>query len=125
MELGKTVLAHSHRFIHAMFAIDAVRRPVGEAGGSPQLRAFLDAAGQMLAVLRDTVETGERPVAPRGDLRALQQDLAATLERDPGRVGGAANVAILIDATDRITNSLDTLFGALRRMVSPGTAPVG
>ncbi len=125
VELGKTVLAHSNRFIHAMFAIEAVRRSVLEAGGSPQLRSFLDAAGAMLAAVQTTVETGERPVAPRHDLRTLQQDLAAALDRDPDRVGGAANAAILTDATDRITNSLNTLFGALRRMVSPGTAPVG
>ncbi len=79
----------------------------------------------MLAALGRTVETGDRPVAPHADLRALQQDLAATLARElrpPSE--DAANVAILIDATDRITNSLDTLYATLRRMVSPGTAPV-
>jgi uncharacterized membrane protein YccC len=125
IEVGNTVLAHSHRFIHAMLAVDAVRVPVRRAGGLPELRPFLDAAAEWLAAIRAAVESGGRPSMPRRALRPLQQDLAAALDRDPDQVGGAGNTAIIIDATDRIANSLDTLFGALRRIVSPGSAPVG
>jgi hypothetical protein len=124
IELGNSVLAHTHRFIHAMVAIDAVRVPVREAGGVPQLRDFLDAAGEVLAAVGTSVRTGERPAPVRHPLRPLQQRLAAALNRDPAPAGGAANAAILVDATDRVTNSLDTLYAAVRRMVSPGTAPI-
>ncbi|HEU5265189.1 MAG TPA: FUSC family protein [Jatrophihabitans sp.] len=121
IELGNTVLAHSHRFIHAMMAIDAVRVSVREAGSVPQLPAFLRAAADALGVLQAAVGSGNRPAGPRRALRPLQHELAATVERDPGRVGGIANAAIIIDATDRVANSLDTLLGALRGRSAPST----
>ena len=58
IEVGNTVLAHSHRFIHAMLALDAVRVPVRSAGGLTELRPFLDAAAQWLAAIGQAVRDG-------------------------------------------------------------------
>ncbi len=114
VELGTTVLAHTHRFIHAMLSIDAVRVPVREAGGLPDLAAFLAVAGESLEAARDAVLSG-LPPAKVPDLRPRQEGLAALLAADPDRVGGVETAATLSEATDRVTNSLDTLLAELRR----------
>ena len=114
VELGRTVLAHTHRFIHAMLSIDAVRGPLREAGGVPELTTFLAAAGQALDAARVAVESGTAPqAAPK--LRPLQEQLRAAL--------GAASVDLgtasaLVEATDRVTNSVDTLVSELRRQLA-------
>ncbi|HET8583613.1 MAG TPA: FUSC family protein [Jatrophihabitans sp.] len=122
VELGRTVLAHSHRFIHAMMSVDAVRVPVRDAGGSPELTDFLAAAGEVLDALATALRDGTAPAGvPR--LRPREERLAERLSAAPERVGGAETVAILIEATDRITNSLDTLLEALRRRMPKAPAP--
>ena len=116
VELGRTVLAHTHRFVHAMLSVDAVRGPLKEAGGSPELVEFLGAAGASLDGARDAVLRWVPPGAvPK--LRPQQEELAAVLLAEPDRAGGPAVAATLLEATDRITNSLDTLLGELRRQL--------
>ncbi len=44
VELGRAVLAHTHRFIHAMLSVDAVRPAIRRAGGIGPLTEFLTAA---------------------------------------------------------------------------------
>lgn len=117
VELGRTVLAHTHRFVHAMLSVDAVRVPLREAGGSAELAEFLAAAGASLDAARDAVLSWTAPRSvPR--LRPRQEELAATLASEPERAGGPAVAATLLEATDRITNSLDTLLGELRRQLA-------
>jgi uncharacterized membrane protein YccC len=116
VELGRTVLAHSHRLIHALLTIDAVRVAVRDAGGVAELAEFLRAAAEALAAARLAVQTGEPPGAGRR-LRPLHDRLADTLAADPGRAGGVATATTLVEATDRVTNSLDTLLSELRRQL--------
>jgi uncharacterized membrane protein YccC len=115
VELGRAVLAHTHRFIHAMLSIDAVRGPLREAGGLPELASFLAAAGEALDAARHALETGAEPAGgPR--LRPRQERLRAVVEAESGRLG-LATAGALVEATDRITNSLDTLAAELRRQL--------
>ncbi|HET6878111.1 MAG TPA: FUSC family protein [Jatrophihabitans sp.] len=125
IDLGRTILAQTHRFAHATLAIDAVRRTVREAGGFAKLRPFLDSAADVLAGIEVAARTGRIARAvPR--LRPLQEELADVLADDPEAVGGVATAAILTEASDRITNSLDTLVAELRRRTErprPDAAP--
>jgi uncharacterized membrane protein YccC len=117
VELGRAVLAHSHRFIHAMLAVEALRVPVRQAGGLPELAAFLHGAGDALAAAQQALQDNAAP-AGAPDLRAAQVRLADLLLASPDRAGGIADATTLIDATDRITNSLDTLLAELRRQTA-------
>jgi DNA-binding response OmpR family regulator len=121
VELGRTVLAHTHRFIHAMLSVEAVRRRLREAGGLPELAEFLDAAAEVLDATQRALLCGQQPgTVP--DLRPLQDRLATMLVEDPARAGGVDTATTLVDATDRITNSLDTLISELRRQLPLASA---
>jgi uncharacterized membrane protein YccC len=122
VELGRTLLAHTHRFIHAMLALDAVRVPLREAGGLPELTEFLAVAGDVLDAARRTLATGEVPAGPP-KLRPLQERLRAAVARRDLDAGTASAV---VEATDRVTNSLDTLLAELRRQLADaaGRPPV-
>jgi uncharacterized membrane protein YccC len=117
VELGRAVLSHTHRFIHAVLSIDAVRLPLREAGGSTALAVFLHDAAERLELARTALSTGEPP-ATVPSLRPNHQQLAAELLGDPAEVGGIETATTLVDATDRITNSLDTLLAELRRQLA-------
>lgn len=121
VELGRAVLSHTHRFIYAVLSVDAVRVPLREAGGLSDLTELLRAAGEQLDVARAALLTGAPPPS-LPSLRTHQEQLAAKLLDDPARAGGIETATTLIDATDRITNSLDTLLAELRRQlaVQPG-----
>ena len=116
VELGRMVLTHSHRFIHAALAIDALRPALRETGRHAELTRFLDAAAGTLAAAEEAISTHAAP-RPGPRLRPLQEELTRAVDDYPDRVGGAATAAGLVDATDRITNSLDTLMRGLRRAV--------
>jgi uncharacterized membrane protein YccC len=117
IELGRTVLAHSHRFIHAMLTVDAVRAALRQSGGLARLAEFLSAAGEVLCAAQVAVDTWTPP-RPVPKLRPLHEQLADVLTGDPELVGGIATAATLIEATDRMTNSLDTLDGELHRQLA-------
>ncbi|HKC27941.1 MAG TPA: FUSC family protein, partial [Jatrophihabitans sp.] len=119
VELGRAVLAHTHRFVHAMLAVEALRIPVREAGGLPELAAFLEDVARVLDHAREAVLAGTPP-ADTENLREQQVKLAALLLAEPERVGGVETATALVDATDRITDSLDTLLEELRRQLPLG-----
>jgi uncharacterized membrane protein YccC len=116
VELGDAVLAHTHRFIHAMLIIDAVRSAVHEAESLPEFDELMALAANALECSERSIRSGQPPrsVSP---LRPAQERLAAALRSDPARVGGVETASALIDATDRVTNSLDTLVSELRRQL--------
>ena len=99
VDLGEAVLAHTHRFVHALLTVDAVR-------GSARLPAeFLQTCRDVLTSCRDAVLAGDAPRhAPR--VRPVQERFAATAGED---------AVPLLDPSDRIANSLDTLVAELRR----------
>jgi uncharacterized membrane protein YccC len=117
IELGRAVLAHTHRFIHAALAVDALRVPIREAGGLPELAEFLTAAGQALAAAQALVEGRPEP-SGAAPLRPLQERVVDALAADPDGTGGVESLVTLVDATDRLTNSLDTLLDELRRQTA-------
>lgn len=125
VELGETVLVHTHRFIHAMLAIDAVRNTIHRAGPTPYSSAFQELMSQVAAVLsgcEQAVRAG-RPPRTLPALRPTQEALIAmlrTLPVDPENGGASATAATIADATDRIANSLDTLVDELRRQLRVG-----
>lgn len=122
VELGETVLVHSHRFVHAMLTVDAVRAPLHRAGRVPELDAFWPAVAGVLSGCEQAVRSG-RPAHRSGSLRPAQETMAAALTSDPERVGGVEIAGVLVDASDRIVNSLDTLVAELRRQLpAAGTA---
>lgn len=115
VELGEAVLAHSHRFIHAMLTVDAVRTTVHRDGRIAELDAFMAAAAAALTACERAVRGGTAPRSvPR--LRPLQEALARVLAADP--FGDPATSSALLDASDRLTNSLDTLVNELRRQLA-------
>jgi uncharacterized membrane protein YccC len=116
VELGRAVLAHSHRFIHAVLTVDAVRVAVRRAGGVPELAAFLGDAGALLDAAQQALAGNAAP-GQVPDLRRRQLELADVLLADPARAGGVENATALVEATDRVTNSLDTLLAELRRQL--------
>jgi uncharacterized membrane protein YccC len=119
VELGRAVLAHTHRFVHAMITVEALRIPVREAGGLPELAAFLEDVAELLDHARESIEAGAPP-AETENLREQQAKLAELLLAEPQRVGGIETATALVEATDRITDSLDTLIEELRRQLPPG-----
>jgi uncharacterized membrane protein YccC len=124
VELGQTVLAHTHRFIHAVLAVDAVRDAA--RAGPPEVTSFLTAAGAALGSAADAITSGVPPRSvPR--LRPLHEELTERLEADPDLLADPATAAVIVEATDRITNSVDTLHSELRRQLggTPALASTG
>lgn len=127
VELGESVLANSHRLIHAVIAIDALRPALRAAGGDqPELAVLLQGAIGSLRWCSDLLR--HRPL-PKGDvrMRPLQEALFAAIRSDPDRFGGPEAAAVLAEASDRLANSVDTLVGELRRsrggLVTAGADP--
>jgi hypothetical protein len=96
-----------------MLSVDAVRPAVRQAGEVPALSAFLSAAGDALGAAESAISADRAPDAAT-KLRPLHEDLAAALTASSY---DAETAATLIEATDRITNSLDTLLDELRRQL--------
>jgi hypothetical protein len=96
-----------------MLSVDAVRPAVRQAGEVPALSAFLSAAGDALGAAEAAISADRAPDATT-KLRPLHEDLAAALTASSY---DAETAATLLEATDRITNSLDTLLDELRRQL--------
>ncbi|WP_146238938.1 FUSC family protein [Arthrobacter livingstonensis] len=113
---GEGVLVQSHLLVQAAMVIDAARLSL-RAGGQPveglmwQLGPFMADCAATLKVCETAAVHG---AAPRGAvaLRASYLALKETMERDPVQVE-TVQLAVL-DAADRIANSLDTITHLLR-----------
>jgi len=124
VDLGESVLANSHRVVHALMTIDSVRATIHEAGLPPRLQELLHAASDALAAAGDAVRIGTPPTGT-SSLRPLQDALYAELRAAPERVGGAEVAGALADATDRLANAIDTLIAGLRRRMARPPEAVG
>jgi hypothetical protein len=103
VDLGSAVLAHSHRLVHALTAIDASRMAAKVYERVPVFRELVDGTLSTLAALQTAVRTGVPPESVES-LRALQSRL-----EESGQVA-----APLIEATDRLVDSLDSMTSVLR-----------
>jgi uncharacterized membrane protein YccC len=116
VDLGETVLANSHRVVHALMTVDSVSLAVREAGGLPPLDELLHEAATALRACEEALPMSS---APRGvpPLRPAQERLHAVLAQDPARAGGIEVAGALADATDRLANAVDTLVSEIRRQL--------
>ncbi len=117
VELGEAVLAHSHRFVHALLTVDAVRPALAGAGAPDELAQLMRACDDVLQCCSEAVRAG-RPPQHVPPLRPIQEAFLPLAKREPDRVGGPEVAAALIHATDRIANSLDTLAAEVGRQLS-------
>lgn len=114
VELGRAVLTHTHRAVHALLTLEALRPVLRDVGAPESLRALLDeVAGVFDSCAAAVRQRSAPPVVP--SLRALQQAVVAEVE--DGRCD-ADVAAALADVTDRLVDSLDTLVAELRRQVA-------
>jgi uncharacterized membrane protein YccC len=120
IDLGRSILANSHRLVHALLTVDAVRPMVLEAGGLPELDELLRLAGAAITSAEVALRTGEKPRSIP-DLRTPQGALVLALRAAPDRAGGLESAGALVYASDRITNSLDTILSELVRSATATT----
>lgn len=112
LDLADGVLANSNEFVHAAMRWEAVRQDVHEPPTAPALDAFAGAAGDALEAMSAAVRAA---TAPRDvpDLRAAAETVATDLQGD-GTAETAHTDAALVESTDRIADSLNTLAYLLR-----------
>ncbi len=108
------VFANANRFIRAAMALEATRQ---HAGPIPPASAIADFAQRADHELNGIVralngEIGSPPATAA--LREQQESLQKTLEATSGDVDADVQTAAWIDASDRITDSIDTLAHLLR-----------
>jgi uncharacterized membrane protein YccC len=109
VELGTAMLAHSHRLVHALTAIDATRQAREVYAKVPEFRRLIDAALSTLGLLDQAVRHHWRQVRDL-KLRDLQTELGPAL----AAAGLSQELrAALIEASDRMVNSLDSLAAVL------------
>jgi uncharacterized membrane protein YccC len=108
-ELGGALLAHTHRLVHALTAIDATRQAREVYQKVPEFRFLIDAVGRGLASAEQSVRYGWQP-GRELRLRALHAGLEPALRRAELP---AALIAALVEAGDRLVNSLDSALAVL------------
>jgi uncharacterized membrane protein YccC len=109
IDLADSVLANTHRFIHAVMAIDGLRPALREAGGNAELTEVLTAAAQYLDQCAVALGDGGPPKAPTA-VTSAQAELAPRAE-------DSVTDAAVTDAAERISESLQTLGDQLRRQL--------
>ncbi|HEU5270511.1 MAG TPA: FUSC family protein [Jatrophihabitans sp.] len=107
VELAEALLAHSHRLVHALAALDATRQTRGIYAEVPQFRRLADAVSDTLASVEQGVRYGWRQARDLR-LRALQAELAEALADRPDELPAA-----VIEATDRLVNSANSMVAVL------------
>jgi hypothetical protein len=125
VDLGRSVLANSHRVVRSVLTIDALRPRLREAGPLPQLDHLLELAEAALEAAELNLRSG-RAIHRGPGLREAQVELATTLMTGDALPGEAAGA--LVDATDRLANAVDTLTAVLTgshsaSATSPGRGP--
>lgn len=107
VELGEAMLAHSHRLVHALTALDATGQAREIYAKVAQFRQLMDAVSHTLGLVQQAVSYGWRQVRDLR-LRALQGELAEALAGWPDEV-----TAAVLEATDRLVNSLNSMVAVL------------
>jgi uncharacterized membrane protein YccC len=99
----ETILANSHRYIHAVMALEAGLLRSRPAPTRPAFREFANAVDATLYFLAAYLRGSQAEPGDLPDLRALQQ----TLEHSGG--AGVERYALVNVEADRIANSLNSL----------------
>ncbi|MBV9823950.1 MAG: FUSC family protein [Actinobacteria bacterium] len=116
VDLGSAVLAHSHRLVHALTALDATRQASESYASVPEFRALADAALAAIEELAGAVRDGRRPDR-LADLRGLHAELTRALAAASPLPPELA--ATVVEATDRLVDSLNSLAAVLAESSSP------
>jgi uncharacterized membrane protein YccC len=101
------VLASSHRFVHALMALDAIFSQSPELANSPPLQVFTSHVVRTLQLLADTLRGSRIPLKDFPDLR--EEYRALVQARSGSTSGGGLQFDSINIEADRITNSLNTL----------------
>lgn len=107
------VLASSHRFVHAVMALDAIFSQSPELADSRPLKMFASAVAKTLMLLADTLRGLRIPLKDFPDLREAYR--AMLQARESAEAGNAAEFDSINVAADRITNSVNTLAEQIMR----------
>ncbi|MDQ2838940.1 MAG: FUSC family protein [Actinomycetota bacterium] len=108
-ELGGAVLAHTHRLVHALTAIDATRQGREVYQKVPEFRILIEAVLHGLGLVEQALDHGWVQIREL-KLRPLQAEFAGAL----ATAGLSPELAAsLIEATDRLVNSLDSVAAVL------------
>ncbi len=119
VELAESVLANTHRIVHALMTLDTLRPVTRETA---RLDEFLRACSQALSTCERAVREQTTPRAiPR--LRPLQEQVLLELRAHPDTEPDT--VAALADATDRLADGIDTLVAGLRRRLGANSTSAG
>jgi uncharacterized membrane protein YccC len=100
------ILASSHRFIHAVMALDAIVLQTAVLSGSAPLKKFAAAAETTLALLSSALRAGR--VMPR-DFPDLREAHRLMVQARTGANESEARYDSISVEADRMTNSLNTL----------------
>lgn len=109
IELATSLLAHSHRLVHALTALDATRQSREVYAKVPEFRFLIEAVLTSLGSVEQAIRYGWRQVRDRR-LRSLQTELAEAMTRSEF---APEVVAAVVEATDRLVNSVDSMAAVL------------
>ena len=112
--VAEGVFANANRFVRAAMALEAIRQTSGELPARVQVQEFAAQADASLVGLAQCLRDGTSAVTGSA-LRAEQRRLSAALEAAAGSENEHLLAAAWIDASDRITDSVNTLSHLLHR----------
>ncbi len=117
VSLADAVFANANRFARAGMSLEAVMRDAPPPPERERVLAFADAAATKLTALAELLR--QDSCGPIETLRGIERKLAAALARIPESDAQYAVGAAIADASDRITDSVDTLARILQRDAAP------
>lgn len=110
---AEALFSQANRFMRAAMVLEAARDDVRDLLLPPQVSSFADACASALRDAAASVREARAPPAPPR-LRDSQRELARALN-DPTHAVPSAFTAALLDASDRIVDSIDSLLHVMSR----------
>jgi uncharacterized membrane protein YccC len=124
--LAEAVFANANRFIRASMALEAVLLDADAMPGRERVQAFTARLDESLAELASALRTGTAPAH-----RSLREEERALADHLASAAGNSDVSAAVIEALDRMTDSVDTLAHILcqadgdRRFAAATATPRG
>jgi hypothetical protein len=113
LALGESVFANANRFIRAGMALEAMLDDAHALPAREHVLAFANRVDANLAAIAESLRRGTTPNVER--LRGAERTLAEVLDASRAEHGAADDAVAVADASDRITDSVDTLAHLLRQ----------
>jgi uncharacterized membrane protein YccC len=112
--VAEGVFANANRIVRAAAAVEALRQNDTPVPARERVQDFANRTDAQLAVLAQGLRDGTSP-SPDNSLRQAQRELAAELDAGISDDNGRLAAAAWADASDRITDAVDTLSYLLQR----------